>query len=182
MLKPLQDWETGIYQSIRPIIQHSGKPWTRDEALAAFDSVEMDLQAQNPTDLYSKILADSYYAFAKRLDLPEGDTLKEASIAFGNSVGNWPVFPDTIEALAKLSKHYRLVVLSNVDNTSFSHTRRVLEQGFEFDLVLTAQVTESKVPSKLTKLRPPLAGYRIIQARSSQFRVYAEDCQKQIWH
>ena len=135
-----QDWETGIYDGILPIVQRSQKPWTRREALAAFYSVETNLQAQNPTDLYSKILSDSYFAFAKRLDLPESPELREASQAFGNSVGKWPVFPDTIPALAQLSKHYRLVILSNVDKASFSHTQKILEQGFKFDLILTAQV------------------------------------------
>jgi FMN phosphatase YigB (HAD superfamily) len=36
-------------------------------------------------------------------------------VAFGQSIKDWPVFPDTIAALEKLSKHYKLVVLSNVD-------------------------------------------------------------------
>ncbi|KAF8483137.1 putative hydrolase [Gautieria morchelliformis] len=142
----LLDWESGIYESILPIIQRSQESWTRTEALAAFHSVETNLQAQNPTDLYTKVLADSYYTLAKRLGLPEDGQLTEASLAFGNSVGKWPIFPDTVEALARLSKHYRLVVLSNVDRLSFSHTQRVLEQGFQFDLVLTAQDIGSYKP------------------------------------
>jgi 2-haloacid dehalogenase len=169
----VQDWESGIYESILPIIQHSQEPWTRTEALAAFHSVEADLQAQNPTDLYTKVLADSYYNLAKRLGLPEDGQLTEDSLAFGNSVGKWPIFPDTVEALAQLSKHYRLIVLSNVDRSSFSHTQKILEHGFQFDLILTAQVgycRSSIVPHPHVQF----AGHWIIQTRPSKFRVYAE--------
>ncbi|KAF8591374.1 hypothetical protein K439DRAFT_1627086 [Ramaria rubella] len=47
---------------------------------------------------------------------------------------------------AVIAKYYRLVVLSNVDKTSFSHTKKVLEQGFTFDLILTAQDIGSYKP------------------------------------
>lgn len=106
----------------------------------AFHEVETNIQSQNPTGFYTKILSDTYYALAKRLDLPEDAKLEQASVEFGNSVGSWSPFPDTIDALARLSKTYRLVVLSNVDNSSFVHTQKTLEQGFKFDLILTAQV------------------------------------------
>jgi FMN phosphatase YigB (HAD superfamily) len=136
----LKDWETGIYQSIEPLIKLSGKPWTKRDALIAFHEVEKDIEAQYPADLYPEILAKTYYALASRLDLPEDDVLKAASVAFGNSIGDWPLFPDTVAALEKLSKHYRLVVLSNIDRKNFSSTRQALEHGFKFDLILTAEV------------------------------------------
>ncbi|KAG2008280.1 hypothetical protein CC2G_013728 [Coprinopsis cinerea AmutBmut pab1-1] len=49
--------------------------------------------------------------------------------AFGNSVKNWPIFPDTTDALKRLSKHFKLVVLSNVDRGSFQFTHAVLSTG-----------------------------------------------------
>lgn len=77
--------------------------------------------------------------------------LTEEDIAFGNSVGDWKPFPDTIPALKTLSKHYKLTILSNVDNESFSKTRAVLERSdpdnqFEFDGVYTAQDIGSYKP------------------------------------
>ncbi|KAF8524332.1 HAD-like protein [Hysterangium stoloniferum] len=143
----LVDWETGIYQNIEPLITLSGKPWTKTDALVAFHEVEKDIEAQYPAELYPEILAKTFYALAKRLDLPENDELKAASITFGNSIGDWPPFPDTIAALAQLSKHYRLVVLSNVDRKSFSFTKEALQHGFKFDLVLTAEDIGSYKPN-----------------------------------
>ena len=65
--------------------------------------------------------------------------------AYGRSVGNWPAFDDTVEALRYLKQHYRLVILSNVDNQSFAASNRRL--GVEFDAIYTAQDIGSYKPS-----------------------------------
>lgn len=49
--------------------------------------------------------------------------------AFGDSIKNWPIFPDTSAALHTLARHFRLVVLSNVDRTSFQYTHGALSEG-----------------------------------------------------
>jgi hypothetical protein len=60
--------------------------------------------------------------------------------AFAASLAHWPIFPDTITALAKLSTlGLDLVVLSNVDRASFEHTRVALERGFTFSAIYTAE-------------------------------------------
>ncbi|RXW13962.1 hypothetical protein EST38_g11890 [Candolleomyces aberdarensis] len=48
---------------------------------------------------------------------------------FGNSIRNWPIFPDSSSALHSLARHYKLVVLSNVDRDSFQYTHGVLSEG-----------------------------------------------------
>jgi FMN phosphatase YigB (HAD superfamily) len=50
-------------------------------------------------------------------------------IAFGKSVQNWSIFPDSSVALHELAKDYKLVVLSNVDNDSFRYTHAKLSLG-----------------------------------------------------
>jgi FMN phosphatase YigB (HAD superfamily) len=50
-------------------------------------------------------------------------------IAFGQSVKDWSLFPDTYEALKRLSKYYKLCVLSNTDNQSFGKTLATLSEG-----------------------------------------------------
>ena len=71
-------------------------------------------------------------------------TLEECE-AYGRSVPGWPAFPDTAEALRYLKRHYKLVILSNVDNASFEHSRRKL--GVELDAVYTAEDIGSYKPS-----------------------------------
>jgi len=57
--------------------------------------------------------------------------------AFGGSVGDWPAFPDSAAALARLKGRFRLGVLTNCDDDLFAASARRL--GIEFDWVVTAQ-------------------------------------------
>jgi len=94
--------------------------------------------------LYSDILAHAYERLAQ--DLKVRATQEECA-AFGQSIKSWPLFPDSTDALAELSKYYKLVVLSNVDRTSFAFTREKLEAGkFTFDQICTAQDVGSYKP------------------------------------
>ncbi len=65
---------------------------------------------------------------------------------FGRSIGSWPAFPDTVSAMQTLSKHYKLVVLSNVDQDSFSRTLSGPLSGVAFDAIYTAQDIGSYKP------------------------------------
>jgi len=59
----------------------------------------------------------------------EDENKKNEHIAFGRSVQNWPIFPDSSKALHDLSKYFHLIVLSNVDHASFAHTHAALSEG-----------------------------------------------------
>ena len=65
--------------------------------------------------------------------------------AYGLSVRQWPAFDDSREALAYLKQHYKLVVLTNTDNTSFSGSKARLD--VHFDGVYTAEDVGSYKPS-----------------------------------
>ncbi|KAH9029557.1 HAD-like protein [Lactarius hengduanensis] len=82
--------------------------------------------------------------------IPSGQTqLPPAATAFAASLAQWPIFPDTPAALARLSAlGLKLAVLSNVDRASFAHTRTALERqgGFAFDAVYTAEDVGSYKP------------------------------------
>ena len=66
--------------------------------------------------------------------------------AFGRSIADWPAFPDTVEALRYLKQHFRLVILSNVDRSSFAATNDRL--GVAFDAIYTAQDIGSYKPDR----------------------------------
>ena len=61
----------------------------------------------------------------------------ELDSRFGKSIEQWPVFPDTVEALRYLKTRYKLFVLSNVDRESFDRSN--LKLGITFDGVYTAE-------------------------------------------
>lgn len=141
-----QDWETGIFDALKPMLQQAKCSWERKEVMTAFGSVETDILAQHPDMPYDQLLAVVHSTFAKRLGTT---TAPEEDVAFAASLNSWPVFPDSPAALAALKKHYKLMVLSNVDNRSFNNfSRPALESaGGAFDAVLTAQDIGSYKPN-----------------------------------
>ena len=66
-------------------------------------------------------------------------------MAYGRSVKNWPAFTDLAGALQYLKRHYKLVILSNVDNESFAGSNQKLQ--IDFDAVYTAEDVGSYKPS-----------------------------------
>lgn len=85
-------------------------------------------------------LTQAYTATAKDLGL---DATEDDAEAFGQSVPSWPAFPDSADALKRLSDMgLKLIILSNVHNAGFAETRKKLEKGFTFDGVFTAQNSE----------------------------------------
>jgi len=69
----------------------------------------------------------------------------EECVAYGQSVKNWPAFTDSAGALQYLKRHYKLVILSNVDNMSFAASNKRLQ--VEFDAIYTAEDCGSYKPS-----------------------------------
>jgi len=129
----LIDWEAGILAALRPWTTAHGVEVGDEELLAAFGRAESRREAADPTAPYPRILAGVLEDLAEAFGATVSD---EEARAFGDSVKDWPVFPDTPEALAYLKRHYKLVIVSNVDRASFRHSNAKL--GVTFDAIVTA--------------------------------------------
>lgn len=139
----LIDWESGMVAALEPLTRRVQPALTRNQILEAHAHHESAQQAQTPARLYRDLLAIVY----KRLAEQWGVAVSwEECIAYGASVGNWPAFPDSAEALAYLKQHYKLVILSNVDNQSFAVSNKRL--GVAFDAIYTAEDIGSYKPSQ----------------------------------
>ncbi|HEX6073235.1 MAG TPA: haloacid dehalogenase type II [Sphingomicrobium sp.] len=135
----LIDWEAGISEALRPLGERSGKD--PEELLEAYGPIEHDLEETFPGLRYSGLLEKVH----ERLCDDFGVDRDEAeATALGASVGNWPAFPDSAEALTYLKGHFKLIILSNVDRASFAGSNRRL--GIEFDHVFTAEEIGSYKP------------------------------------
>ncbi|KAL8765960.1 MAG: hypothetical protein Q9209_007107 [Squamulea sp. 1 TL-2023] len=140
----LIDWESGIFNFFSkgyPDLQVS-----KSDIITAFHALEKEYQSLHPSLSYSRLLTKIHPALASKLNL--GAPAKQTSIAFGNSVGEWPAFPDTVSALQRLQRQFKLVVLSNTDHASFSATNAQQLPGIDFDAVCTAQEIGSYKPNK----------------------------------
>jgi 2-haloalkanoic acid dehalogenase type II len=130
----LIDWESGLYSALQPLLRAARIAAGREEALAQFAQHEAAQQAATPGMLYPQLLAEVHRRLARQwlVTIPEA-----AHLAFGASVPQWPAFPDSPAALQYLKRHYRLVILSNVDRESFTASNRRLDVAF--DAICTAQ-------------------------------------------
>jgi 2-haloacid dehalogenase len=135
----LIDWETGLWSSLQPLLETSRID--RETALTTFGLVEPEQEHETPALPYRDILARVHAKLAERWNLKSTDAMDKA---FGLSVGQWPPFPDTVEALAYLKRHYKLVILSNVDRQNFAATNKLLR--VEFDAICTAEDIGSYKP------------------------------------
>ncbi|MGH7061929.1 MAG: HAD family hydrolase, partial [Stellaceae bacterium] len=109
--------------------------------LASFGRHESAQEAETPGMVYSDLLARVHRRLAAEWGVPVGEA---QDAAFGRSVGDWPAFADSGEALAYLKQFYKLVILSNVDRASFARSAEKL--GVVFDAVYTAEEIGSYKP------------------------------------
>lgn len=138
----LIDWESGMIEGLEPLTSRLAKPLTRNEILEAHARHESSQQFWTPAKRYQDLLPIVYKRLAEEWGIP---VTQAECVAYGQSVKNWPAFADSMGALQYLKKHYKLVILSNVDNDSFAASNKKL--GVEFDAIYTAEDVGSYKPS-----------------------------------
>ena len=139
----LIDWESGIVAALQPLMAKGKVALDRDTALASFGRHEAAHQRNTPEMRYADLLSNVHRTLAEEWGVA---ATEEEHCAFGRSVPDWPAFPDSAEALASLKRHYKLVILSNVDRDSFGGSNARL--GVAFDAVYTAEDIGSYKPDR----------------------------------
>ncbi len=137
----LIDWESGMIAALRPLTDKVGGHLGRDDILEAHAYHESTTQRWTPAKCYSDLLAVVYRRLAEEWQV---SVTWEECLAYGRSVRQWPAFDDSRAALAYLKQHYKLIVLTNTDNLSFSGSNARL--GVAFDAVFTAEDIGSYKP------------------------------------
>jgi 2-haloalkanoic acid dehalogenase type II len=130
----LIDWETGILAVLRPWATRAGISADDAALLAAFAEAESAAEHESPGTPYPEILRATHARIAQHFRATP-DVI--AADALARSVGDWPPFAGTREALKRLHRRYKLMVVSNVDRASFARTQKLL--GIAFDAVVTAE-------------------------------------------
>ncbi len=130
----LIDWETGMLEGLKPLTNRFDQHPGNDAILQAHARHESIQQRQTPAKRYQDLLPIVYRRLAEQWGL---QVSWSECVTYGQSVKNWPAFADSAEALAYLKQHFKLVVLSNIDNDSFSYSNEKLQ--IEFDAIYTAE-------------------------------------------
>jgi 2-haloalkanoic acid dehalogenase type II len=138
----LIDWESGIAAVLNPWARSRGLELDDEHLLAAYSTHEAAAEADHPTERYPDILARSMRALGDELGVAVTD---QDAAALAGSVPAWPAFEDSHDALVRLGRHYQLIILSNVDRSSFARSNDRL--GVTFASILTAEDIGSYKPS-----------------------------------
>ncbi|KAK1579623.1 Haloacid dehalogenase-like hydrolase-domain-containing protein [Colletotrichum navitas] len=143
----LVDWESGMYAALSELTGQLEPSHTlyenRAGTIELFAKHEGRRVREQPAEIYQRILEDVYGDVAQELGLKAS---AEAKKRFGAGIAEWAAFPDTVAALKRLKQHFKLVILSNVDRTSFSGTLSGPLREVEFDAIYTAQDIGSYKP------------------------------------
>ena len=129
----LIDWEAGILAGLRRSLDDHGIDPSDDDLLERYSRAEAALES-GPYLRYREILGGSLREVCRSFGIEPTD---EAAAAFGASVPDWPAFPDSADALARLKTRFRLGVITNCDDDLFAGSNARL--GVAFDWVVTAQ-------------------------------------------
>ena len=138
----LIDWEAGIAAVLAPWAREQGLDLTDEDLLLAYADHEAAVEVQTPTALYDEVLATAFKRTGEQLGKPVSD---EWARRLGGSVPDWPAFPDSPDALARLAEHFKLIIVSNVHRAGFAGSNEHLRG--DFAAVITAEDVGGYKPS-----------------------------------
>jgi 2-haloacid dehalogenase len=139
----LIDWESGLLAVLSPWAREQ-RPDVADEGLLlAFADNEGAVQLETPSALYPDVLATAFRRTGEQLGTPVSD---EWAQRLGGSVPDWPAFPDSPDALARLARRYKLIILSNVHRAGFAASNERLRG--DFAAIITAEDVGAYKPAE----------------------------------
>ena len=139
----LIDWEAGIAAVLSPWAREQGLELSDEELLLAYADHEAAVERETPAALYPEVLAAAFRRTGKTLGRPVSDAWAGR---LGGSVPDWPAFADSADALARLARHYRLIILSNVHRDGFAGSNEHLHG--DFAAVITAEDVGAYKPAE----------------------------------
>ncbi|MBA2381860.1 MAG: haloacid dehalogenase type II [Chloroflexi bacterium] len=137
----LIDWETGILAALRTVLPGESAA-TAETLLAEYANAETTLEA-GPYRRYREVAGDAMAAVARAHG---GEPTRDDVARLGGSVVDWPAFPDSHDALARLKTRFRLGILTNCDDDLFAASNRRL--GVDLDWIVTAQQVGAYKPDE----------------------------------
>ena len=137
----LIDWESGILHALRRILKAHNKNLDDGQILNLYAELESGAES-GAFKPYRDVLREVVNGFAHHLGFQASDAEADA---LPESLKHWRPFPDTVSSLKSLARHYKLCVISNIDDDLFAHTARHLEVPFH--VVVTALQARSYKPS-----------------------------------
>lgn len=162
----LIDFEKGVLDGVRSVGGPAAKDLSDDDIFAPYlEGREIHYGRS------SEVMRDVYLHLAKKLNL---DTSEAAATAFQYRVLEWPAFDDSVEALKRLRRRFRLVAMTNADRVAFSCYSHTLEHPFHDSVTADEAGTAKPDPAFFTfnRGRQSANGYKkeeILHVAQSQY-------------
>lgn len=138
----LIDWESGILQALRPLAAQYGIEVDDNTLLETYAQLETRIESGDYIP-YKEVLREVMTGFASEFGWNLSDSERTALV---DSIKSWAPFPDTAASLQALKRHFKLNIISNIDDDLFNLSAPKL--GIEFDHVITAEQVRSYKPNK----------------------------------
>ena len=137
----LINWEEGLLRCLHQILASHGQDADDATILRLYGDFEASAELGDYR-CYREVLQSVVRRFGDELGFAPTD---EEVRSLPDSLPTWRPWPDTVGALRALQKHFRLAIISNVDDDLFAATRPQL--GVNFDQIITAQQAKAYKPS-----------------------------------
>lgn len=138
----LIDFEAGVLAALRPLLVRHGVALPDDELLETYGALKLPIEREQPFQPFREVLLRTMDRIGERFGFAPTPGERAALVA---SLADWPPFPDTVAALASLGRHFRLVILSNIDDDLLAGSARQLRAPFA--AIVTSQQAGSYKPS-----------------------------------
>ena len=139
----LIDWEAGISAVLVPWAAEQDLDSREEDLLLAYADHEAAVERETPTALYPEVLAEAFRRTGAMLGAQVSD---QWAARLGGSVPDWPAFPDSADALARLARHYQLIIVSNVHRAGFAGSNQHLHG--DFAAIITAEDVGAYKPAE----------------------------------
>jgi len=151
----LIDFERGMLDYLHAAVP--GARVTDDEFLIAYRTA----RGASDSLFFPDDLERVWRELAPSLGLPP-----EAAAGFRQSVAQWPAFPDSLQALRRLKKHFKLVATTNTQRWAVGNFERTLEMPFDWTVTSDDAGCEKPDPRYFSWFRDMLARQGISQAQN----------------
>ena len=134
----LIDWQSGVIRAFRDLVPRGETDVA--EIFLVWERMQWE-KLRDPYVPYAEILRSS---FRETMEAMEYKCGAFAEVAFAESLARWEPFVDVNPALVRLSRQYKLAIISNIDRHLLGGSLRRL--AVRFDALITAEDARAYKP------------------------------------
>lgn len=133
----LVDWKGAVLLASLPLFKHSTKNIQEIDVITSFRNHERIIQAEEPMLPYRDVVKVAELRTRAEFLGKSEDEVGDLKSTL--EVGKWPAFFDSVDALQRLRKYFKIIAYSNVDHKTLNDTLSGPLSGCKFDAKYIAE-------------------------------------------